>query len=147
MSILTTTHTQVHTNPSNNSPTKAQFSFNKEPRFESTYKHQSVYYNANPNCNHCYHEKEKFQLHSTLSKQSGKFNERPRLEDVFVEINRQHKKNPSAFHYKLPSVFKDQKIKHKHAESTIKSSRSRGQLSATMRSFNGADSATSLSLL
>jgi len=51
-------------------------------------------------------------------------------------------KNPSAFHYNLPSVFKDARIKHKHAESTIKSP----GLNSTQRSFNGKDT-SSLSLL
>jgi hypothetical protein len=55
-------------------------------------------------------------LQSTLSKTNGKFNERKKLDNVFVEINRQQVKNPSAFHYNLPSVFKDERIKHKHAE-------------------------------
>lgn len=54
-------------------------------------------------------------------------------------------KNPSAFHYKLPSVFKEEKIKHKHAESTIKKTGLSG-LSTTQRSFKGHDT-SSLSLL
>ena len=85
MSILTTNHHEIHANPSNSSPSKAQFSFNKEPRFEKSYK----YYAASPNPNLCYFDGDKLKLQSTLSKTNGKFNERKKLDNVFVEINRQ----------------------------------------------------------
>ena len=55
MSILTTNHYETHTNPSNNSPSKAQFSFNKEARFDKSYKE----YNPSPNRNAYYFDGEK----------------------------------------------------------------------------------------
>ena len=116
MSVLLTNSNDILNNPSNNSPAKAHYSFNKEPRFDALYKAA----NPSANKNYCYFEGPDYKRTSTLSKEHGKVGKNARLDNVFVEINRQQVKNPSAFHYNLPSVFKGEAKKHKHAESTIK---------------------------
>lgn len=85
MSIVTSSHLDICNDPTNNSPAKVQYSFDKEPRFRRSYD----YYNSNKNPNLCYFDGEfgKSKL-STMSKKQGKFPQRARLDNVFVEFNR-----------------------------------------------------------
>ena len=109
MSVLISNHHEIVANPSNSSPSKAQYSFNKEPRFTKSYK----LYNPSPNRKLCYFDGEILKKQSTLSKENGKFDKTRKLNNIFIELNRHHIKTPSAFNYSLPSIFKAEKIKNK----------------------------------
>ena len=84
MSIIISNNEEVLRDPGNLSPSKAQYSFEKEPRFDRSYN----WYNNNKNKNLCYFEGMNAKNLSTLSKQSGKFSQAPRLNNIFCEINR-----------------------------------------------------------
>lgn len=68
MSVLLTNSADILHNPSNNSQSKQQYSFNKEPRFEALYKAA----NPSPNKNYCYFEGNDFKKTSTLKNNLGK---------------------------------------------------------------------------
>ena len=106
MSVLLTNSNDILHNPSNNSPAKAHYSFNKEPRFEALYKAA----NPSANKNYCYFEGPDYKRTSTLSKEAGKVGKNARLDNVFVEINRHNIYTPCAFNYNIPTMFnKDKK--------------------------------------
>ena len=106
MSVLLTNSNDILNNPSNNSPAKAHYSFNKEPRFDALYKAA----NPSANKNYCYFEGPDYKRTSTLSKEHGKVGKNARLDNVFVEINRHNIYTPCAFNYNIPSMFnKDKK--------------------------------------
>ena len=69
MSIVTSSHLDIANDPTNNSPAKAQYSFDKEPRFRRSYD----YYNSNKNPNTCYFDGDAYKKLSTMSKKQGKF--------------------------------------------------------------------------
>lgn len=52
MSVIISNNDEIHRDPGNLSPAKAQYSFDKEPRFDRSYK----WYNNNKNKNLCYFE-------------------------------------------------------------------------------------------
>ena len=63
MSVVISSHDDVARDPGNSSPSKAQYSFSKEPRFVASYK----YYDNNVNRNTCYFEGKDAARLSTLS--------------------------------------------------------------------------------
>ena len=64
MSVIISNADEIHRDPGNLSPAKAQYSFEKEPRFDRSYK----WYNNNKNKNLCYFEGKNSNLLSTLAK-------------------------------------------------------------------------------
>lgn len=92
MSVLLTTSNDILKHPTNNSASKMQYSFNREPRFDALYKAA----NPNPNRNVSYFEGPQYKKLSTLNAEYGKIGKFIRKDNVFIDINRHQLKTPSS---------------------------------------------------
>ena len=83
MSILISSSAEIHSNPLNNSHSKAQYTFSKEEKFNELKK----LINANPNKISSYLHGDSYKKLSSLSKIAGKFSNEKRPSNIFREMN------------------------------------------------------------